>query len=220
MAPRAGRWVGPLNAPRGPHVVVLGGPNGAGKSTVAPRLLRDVLGVTAFVNADEIARGLSGFAPEAAAIQAGRIMLERLAELTRERATFAFESTLAGLGMRRVLLRCREAGYQVHLVYLWLPSPELALRRVAQRVVAGGHDIPERDVRRRWARSLVNFFDAYVSLATTWRVYDASEPRTAPAVASGGVGRATVVADATMWTTILAQAETIRRGTNPGEPSP
>jgi predicted ABC-type ATPase len=77
-------------------------------------------------------------------------MLERLAELTRERTSFAFESTLAGLGMRDVLTRCRNAGYQTNVVYLWLSSPELALARVRQRVAAGGHHIPERDVRRRW----------------------------------------------------------------------
>jgi predicted ABC-type ATPase len=144
-------------------VIVLGGPNGAGKSTVAPRLLRDTLGVMAFVNADDIARGLSGFAPEAVALRAGRLMLERIAELTRERATFAFESTLAGLGMREVLARCRHAGYRIHVLYLWLPSPEVALARVRQRVAAGGHNIPERDVRRRWARSLVNFMRTYMT---------------------------------------------------------
>lgn len=195
-----------------PHVVVLGGPNGAGQSTVAPRLLRDALGITAFINADDLARGLSGFAPEAAALRAGRLMLDRLAELTRGHATFAFESTLAGLGMRAVLARCLDAGYRVHLVYLWLPSPALALARVRRRVAAGGHAIPERDVRRRWARSLVNFFDHCVPLATTWRVYDGSAPTRAPAVARAAAGQPPVVRNAAVWATINAQAETIRRG--------
>ena len=195
-----------------PHVVVLGGPNGAGKSTLAPRLLRDTLGVPTFVNADEIARGLSGFAPEAAAIRAGRIMLDRIRELTAARATFAFESTLAGLGVRDVLSRCRDAGYEVHVVYLWLASPELALARVRARVAAGGHDIPEADVRRRWARSLVNFFDHYMPMATSWHVFDGGAPHDRPAVADGQAGLAPSVHDAATWVTIVGQADAIRRG--------
>lgn len=195
-----------------PHVLVLAGPNGAGKSTLAPRLLRDALGVTAFVNADEVARGLAGFAPETVAMRAGRIMLERLAELTAERATFAFESTLAGLGMCDVLARCRGAGYQVRLVYLWLPSPELAVARVRNRVAAGGHSVPELDVRRRWGRSLLNFTDRYLPLATRWRVYDCSAPRPESAIARGGIGNALVVRDAAAWTLFTAQADALRLG--------
>lgn len=195
-----------------PHVLVLGGPNGAGKSTLAPHLLRDALRLTAFVNADEIARGLAAFAPDDVAIRAGRIMLERVVELTCERADFAFESTLAGLGVREILARCRAAGYQVHLLYLWLPSPELALARVRQRVAAGGHDIPESDVRRRWSRSLVNLFDHYMPSSTTWRLYDGSAPQPAPAVARGGAGRRTEVVDHDTWTLIHRQVEAIRRG--------
>lgn len=198
-----------------PHVVVLGGPNGAGKSTVAPYLLRDALGVRTFVNADDIARGLAGFAPEAVALRAGRLMLERIAELTAARATFGFESTLAGLGVRDVLGRCRDAGYRLSVFYLWLPDPEFALRRVRQRAAAGGHDIPERDVRRRWARSLVNFLDLYAPLADVWRVYDGGTERRSSAVALGGLERPTAVRNVATWATITAQADAIRRGDAP-----
>lgn len=191
---------------------MLGGPNGAGKSTVAPRLLRDALGIMAFVNADDLARGLAGFAPETAALQAGRLMLDRLAELTRGRATFAFESTLAGLGMRGLLTRCLDAGYRVHVVYLWLPSPEFALARVRRRVAEGGHDIPERDVRRRWARSLVNFFDVYRPLADTWHLVDGTAARGAPPVADGVGSASSVVHDAATWDTITAQVDALRQG--------
>ena len=205
-----------------PHVVVLGGPNGAGKSTVAARFLRDTLGISAFVNADDLARGLSGFAPEAAAFRAGRLMLARLAELTAARATFAFESTLAGLGVRDVLARCRDVlarcrdvGYGVHVVYLWLPSPEFALARVRRRVADGGHGIPEGDVRRRWARSLANFFDVYRPVADTWYLMDGAAARSAAPVASGAAGEPPHVDDPATWGTVVAQVTALRRGEHP-----
>ena len=195
-----------------PKVVVLGGPNGAGKSTVAPYVVRDVFGVHTFVNADDIARGLSGFTPEAAAMQAGRLMLARIAELTAAGAPFAFETTLAGTGHRRVLERCRAAGYEVHLVYLWLPSAEVSLRRVRQRVVAGGHAIPEADVQRRWARSLVNFYDVYRPLAHAWRLFDGSVPGRRLPVVAGDVTRGLRVYDAQRWAEITAQIDAARTG--------
>lgn len=195
-----------MSETRTPHVVVLGGPNGAGKSTVAPHLLRDVLGVRTFVNADDIARGLSGFAPETVAMRAGRVMLDRLTALTRARETFAFESTLSGLGMAGVLRRCRAAGYRVHVLYLWLPSAELALSRVQRRVAAGGHDVPEADVRRRWGRSLVNFLDVYRRLATHWRLYDGSTPPPSVLVARGREGTNVIVRSPTVWDRVVQQA--------------
>jgi predicted ABC-type ATPase len=116
---------------RTPIVVVLGGSNGAGKSTTAARLLRGALSVNEFVNADTIAQGLSAYRPESAAIAAGRVMLARLRYLARIREDFAFETTLAGRGHARWLLSLRAAGYRVHLTFLWLPSPDLAVARVA-----------------------------------------------------------------------------------------
>ena len=129
-----------------PQVVVIGGPNGAGKTSSAPRLLRDTVATEAFVNADLIAEGLSGFAPQASAIEAGRILLERLRELAGRRTDFAFESTLAGRSLRSFLWRLRDRGYQSHIFYLWLPSADLAVARVCRRVEAGGHDVPEQAV--------------------------------------------------------------------------
>ena len=133
-----------------PSVVVLGGPNGSGKSTSAPRLLRESLKVEHFVNADALAQGLSAFRPEEVALDAGRIMLRRLDELGDQRKTFAFESTLASQVLARRLERLKQHGYLVRLVYLWLPRVELALARVAERVRAGGHDVPAAAVRRRF----------------------------------------------------------------------
>lgn len=139
-----------------PHIVVLAGPNGAGKSTIAPQLLHGLLGMTEFVNADTIARGLSAFDPQSVALQAGRIMLQRIRELAGSRASFAFESTLASRTIEGFLREQIAVGYAVHLLFLWLPSPELAVARVAERVRTGGHHVPDDVVRRRYNRGLRN----------------------------------------------------------------
>lgn len=157
-----------------PVVVVVAGPNGAGKSTTAPALLRDVLGVTEFVNADAIAGGLSAFNSEAVALAAGRVMLTRLKTLARGRSSFAFETTLASKSFVPRLKELKAGGYAVHLIFLWLSSPELALHRVAERVALGGHDVPEATVRRRYHAGVRNFFALYMDLASSWRVYDTS----------------------------------------------
>ena len=159
---------------RQPSVVVLGGPNGAGKSTAAPRLLRGALSVDEFVNADTLARGLSAFQPERAAVEAARVMLGRFQELVRTRKSFACEATLASITLAGHLVRWRALGYRIHVVFLWLPTVELALQRVAARVEAGGHDVPEDTVRRRFDRGRRRFFGTYMPLADRWRLYDAS----------------------------------------------
>jgi len=129
-------------------VVVIAGPNGAGKTSSAQDLLQEAVGIDAFVNADVIAQGLAAFSPESAAFVAGRIMLRRIAELARAREDFAFESTLAGRSTHRLLTGLVGVGYDVHIFYLWLPSPDLAVARVRRRVEAGGHDVPEPVIRR------------------------------------------------------------------------
>jgi predicted ABC-type ATPase len=132
-----------LSEPR-PSVVILAGPNGAGKSTVAPALLQGALAVNEFVNADVIARGLSAFDPESAAIAAGRVMLTRIRELAEQRVNFAFETTLASRSFAPWLRELRASGYEIHILFLWLPSADFALDRVAERVRAGGHDVRQR----------------------------------------------------------------------------
>src|SRR5262245_44459100 len=125
-----------------PSVVILAGPNGAGKSTVAPALLQGPLAVNEFVNADVIARGLSAFDPQSVALAAGRVMRTRLRELAAQRISFAFETTLASRSLAPWLAGLKTDGYHVHLVFLWLPSADFAVDRVAQRVKTGGHAIP------------------------------------------------------------------------------
>jgi predicted ABC-type ATPase len=160
-------------ASRFPHLILIAGPNGAGKSTAAPVLLRDLLGIEEFVNADAIALGLSSFQPETVAIHAGRIMLKRLHELAARRADFAFESTLASRSFAPWINALKQkSGYLFYLIYLWLPSPEMAVARVRERVRAGGHDVAEDVVRRRYQGGLRNFFELYRPLADGWSCYD------------------------------------------------
>ena len=156
-------------------VVVLAGPNGAGKTTAAPLLLPEHLGIREFVNADEIARGLSPFNPDGSAIAAGRLMIERIHALARAGESFAFETTCAGRGHARLLRSCRAAGYKVTLMFLWLPSSEAAIARVARRVRAGGHGIPPAVVARRYVAGLRNLRHLYLPLADIGLIYDNSD---------------------------------------------
>jgi predicted ABC-type ATPase len=182
-----------------PAVVVLGGPNGAGKSTCAPRLLRGALAVDEFVNADTLAQGLSAFRPADVAVEAGRLTLSRLDALEAQHKRFAFEATLASHGLVRRLARLKDGGYTVHVVFLWLPTVDLALARVAERVRVGGHDVPADAVRRRFVRGRHNFFTRYRGVADTWRLYDAS-PVTGPRlVAAGTRGMPTRIRDQRRW---------------------
>ncbi|MFL6336009.1 MAG: zeta toxin family protein [Pyrinomonadaceae bacterium] len=190
-----------------PQVVVIAGPNGAGKTTLAPFLLRDTFGLTVYVNADSIAHGLSAFSPEAAAIESGRIMLKRLRDLASRKETFAFETTLSTLSYATWLGRLKREGYNFHLIFLWLQSPELALRRVGERVSAGGHDVPEHIIRRRYAKGVGNFLRLYVPLADTWVVYDNSTSGTVPRVAQGRGLKTEKVLDAALWRRIKEAAK-------------
>lgn len=148
-----------------PRVCVLAGPNGAGKTTSAAPLVRDRWGIATFVNADVIAQGLAGFAADAVNVAAGRLMLDRLDALARAREDFAFETTLASRSLLPRLAQMRADGYEVLLVFVSLPAVELSLQRVRQRVLAGGHDVPEAAVRRRFALGLTNFHGIYRSAA-------------------------------------------------------
>lgn len=187
-----------------PSVVILAGPNGAGKSTVAPELLQGELAVNEFVNADVIARGLSAFDPDRAAIAAGRVMLARLDALARQRESFAFETTLATRSFAPWLRNLRTSGYDAHLFFLWLSSPDLAIARVTDRVGMGGHFVPEEVVRRRYSAGIRNFFSLYRPLATTWTVYNTSGPE--PARVAEGLASETIgVYDKDVWETIKRQ---------------
>ena len=155
-----------------PNLYIIAGPNGAGKTTASFNLLPDVLHCPNFVNADEIARGLSPFAPEAVAIQAGRIMLQRIEELLPQHVDFAIETTLATRSYVQLVHRAQALGYKVHLIFFFLENEEQAIARVAQRVSNGGHDIPESDIRRRFKRGIYNLINLYMPICDSVLVYN------------------------------------------------
>jgi len=179
-----------------PNVVVLAGPNGAGKSTAAPDLFRGELGVSEFVNADTIARGLSAYSPHTVSIDAGRLMLRRLRELAARRVDFAFETTLASRSIAPWIRGLVSAGYEFRIVFLWLPSPQLCMARVLERTRAGGHWVPELTVRRRYETGLRNFFKLYRPLATSWRFYANTR---APRLLAEGRGPVVTAHDESLW---------------------
>jgi predicted ABC-type ATPase len=153
-------------------IIVIAGPNGAGKTTFARSFLPQEAQCPRFLNADLIAAGLAPFAPETAAIRAGRLMLEEMADSARRGENFAFETTLSGLGYLAHIKAWRADGYHVSLFFLSLPDPELAIARVASRVRQGGHHIAEDVIRRRFAAGLSNFETVYKPAVNTWAKYD------------------------------------------------
>lgn len=190
-----------------PKVIAIAGPNGAGKSTLAPFMLRDAYGVTEFVNADTIAQGLSAFSPETAAFEAGRIMLGRLRDLATRQVNFAFETTLASRSYAAWIAKLRERGYEFNLLFLWLRSPDLAVQRVRERVRAGGHDIPEAVIRRRYFKGIYNFFHLYLTLADSWGVYDNSNGGSPLFVAKGTTKVTARIYHEKLWRQIVKQAD-------------
>ena len=157
-----------------PHIYVIAGPNGAGKTTFAREFLPIYAKCSTFVNADLIAGGLSPFSPEAAALKAGRLLLEQIESFAKRRIDFAFETTLSGVTYLAKLAHLRKAGYRIHLFFLWIPDVKLSLARVANRVKMGGHGISERVVRRRFHKGLRNFFRRYRFIADSWMFFDNS----------------------------------------------
>jgi predicted ABC-type ATPase len=157
-----------------PNVYIIAGPNGAGKTTFAREFLPKYADCSNFVNADLIAQGLSPFSPETAAFRAGRLMLEEMEAFARHGDDFGFETTVSGRSHLNVIRRLKEHAYQVHFFYLWVPSVELGLARIRERVLRGGHDVPEVVVRRRFSRSITNFLVHYRLLADRWILFDNS----------------------------------------------
>ena len=157
-----------------PNLYIIAGPNGAGKTTFARKFLPQYVECLEFVNADFIAGGLSPFAPERAAIHAGRLMLEQIHSLTERGLDFGFETTLSGKTYVKLLQEMKRRGYFIHIFFLWITDVELALERIKLRVRNGGHHIPEAIVRRRFGRSLPNFLRFYKPLADSWTIFDNS----------------------------------------------
>ncbi|MEE1260342.1 MAG: zeta toxin family protein [Paludibacteraceae bacterium] len=160
------------------NLYIISGCNGAGKTTASYSVLPTLLDCKQFVNADEIAKGLSPFCPESVAIQSGKLMLLRIEELLSADETFSIETTLATRSYSELVKRAQEKGYKVTLLYFWLSSPELAVERVARRVSEGGHNIPKDVIYRRYEKGLKNLFDIFIPIVDSWMIVDNGvEPR-------------------------------------------
>lgn len=157
-----------------PNVYIIAGPNGAGKTTFAREFLPNYANCRVFINADLIAQGMSPFDPEKAAFRAGRLMLEEIETQAARGVDFGFETTLSGKGHLHVVRGLKKRGYEVHIFYLWVPSAELTLARIRERVLRGGHDVAEAVVRRRFERSIGHFLGPYGRLADRWILFDNS----------------------------------------------
>ena len=157
------------------NLYIISGCNGAGKTTASYTVLPEVLHCKEFVNADEIARGLSPFNSESVAIEAGRLMLQRIEDLLAKEESFSIETTLATKSYINLVRRAQAKGYTVRLLFFWLNSPELALQRIAERVAKGGRNIPEPIVRRRYVAGICNLFHLFMSEVDSWEIYDNSK---------------------------------------------
>ena len=186
---------------KGKNLYIISGPNGAGKTTASYTVLPKILNCKEFVNADEIARGLSPFNPDGMAIEAGKLMLKRIDELLQKEESFSIETTLSTRSYFKLVETAHQKGYNVTLLYFWLESPEQAIERVAERVSKGGHDIPKDVIIRRYWAGLNNLFDIYMPIVDSWILVNNSQtPRII--VALGGKNHTTKIEDKECFTKI------------------
>lgn len=197
-----------------PNLYIIAGPNGAGKTTAAYTLLPEVMKTKEFVNADEIARGLSPFNVEAVAFEAGRLMLQRIDHLMLHEIDFAIETTLATRSYIQLIRRAQQIGYTVSLYYFWIPSAEVSKARVAQRVSKGGHTIPPDVIERRYGRSMENLVKRYIPVCNFFTVF--SNAGVVPEeVASGGMYLETEVLNSEIWKIIQNYEDDNRSQSDP-----
>lgn len=182
------------------NLYIIAGCNGAGKTTASYTVLPEMLGCREFVNADEIARGLSPFNPEGVAIQAGRLMIERVLQLMKDGQDFAFETTLATRSYIKLIKKAQSVGYFVTLLFFSLPTPEQAVLRVARRVSQGGHSIPQDVIYRRYEAGLKNFFQLYIPVVDFWSLYDNNTCPTMRIASGWRKGERLEVTDVTRFT--------------------
>lgn len=193
-----------------PRLYIISGCNGAGKTTASYSLLPEMLDCSEFVNSDEFAKGLSPFDPSKASIQASRYMLMKIRYLLRKQSDFAVETTLATRTLLKTAKMAQDAGYSVTLLYFWLKSPELAIERVKARVEAGGHDIPEETIIRRYHVGIDYFFHYYAPICERWILADNSQIPFR-VIAEGSKDEVINIKDEETYAKIKTIAETRRR---------
>lgn len=194
-----------MDDPSQPMIYILAGPNGAGKTTFANFFLPTFANCREFLNADLIAAGLAPFAPETQAVRASELLLKRIDELVATRTTFSFETTLAARSYRAAILSWRCLGYRVAMYFIWLPSAEMAIQRVAKRVQEGGHNVPEAVIRSRYARGLSNLFNLYLPVVSVACVYDGSS--FPPVLIAENEGEIERVVDYNRWSSLKQQGK-------------
>jgi len=187
-----------------PNLYIIAGCNGAGKTTASYTILPEILNCKEFVNADNIAAGISPLNPESVAIEAGRIMLNRVAILMDEYVDFALETTLSTRSYVSLVKKAQQMGYVVTLLYFWLASPEMAFERVAKRVSEGGHDIPIDVIQRRYYRGIENLLNLYVPICDNW-IVTSNVNVPSQVVARGGLGLGNLIINSDIWEVILKQ---------------
>ncbi len=159
------------------NIYIIAGSNGSGKTTFARMFLPDYVNCPNFINADLIAQGLAPFEPRSVAVKAGKLVLQQINEFAERGIDFAFETTLSGKSYAKLFSELKERGYALHLFFLWIPNPELAIARIKERVSEGGHNVPAEDVRRRFNRGISNFFNLYDPLLDSWTLFDNSKAK-------------------------------------------
>lgn len=185
-----------------PNLYIMAGPNGAGKTTAAYTLLPEVMKAKEFVNADEIARGISPFNVEAVAFEAARIMLQRIKLLMNQGVDLAIETTLSTRSYVQTIRHAQQMGYSVSLYYFWIPSAEVSKERVAIRVLRGGHNIPTEVIERRYGRSIANLTKLYIPVCDYFTIFN-NAGIVSEMVATGGMNSETYVFNKDIWETIL-----------------
>jgi predicted ABC-type ATPase len=183
-----------------PNLYIVSGCNGAGKTTASYTVLPEMLNCREFVNADEIAKGLSPFQPEKVSFEAGRIMLNRIRELISNKVDFAFETTLSTRSYVQLISEAKKKGYTVILIFFWLESVELAQQRVKNRVSKGGHDIPPEIIERRYRRGLSNFLNFFRAASDIWILYDNSSDT--PQIVAQGSEFESLIYNSDIWSQI------------------
>lgn len=185
------------------NLYIIAGCNGAGKTTASNTILPEILNCMEFVNADNIACGLSPFNPESVAFEAGRIMLGRIRELMAARIDFGFETTLASRSYVALVKQAKQMDYKISLLYFWLSSPNLTVERVAKRVSNGGHHIPSDVIERRYYRGIYNLYNLYMPVCDEWTIVNNIDLVPEVIAKSDSFGK--TIFNRELWNTIIRQ---------------